>query len=109
MASDLGLIMFCWGDDNNSPETIKYLKTLGVHGIIYDKMDKLSTKKVSDSNMLTNGVFNCVRNYTTYFESSVSSRYLYLSFYFVLNIFDFQHIHQFVVDFFTVQCGAATT
>lgn len=44
MATDLGLIMFCWGDDNNSQETIKYLKSLGMHGIIYDKMDKLSTK-----------------------------------------------------------------
>lgn len=36
--------MFCWGDDNNSQDTIKYLKSLGMHGIIYDKMDKLSTK-----------------------------------------------------------------
>lgn len=44
MATDLGLIMFCWGDDNNSQETIKYLKSLGMHGIIYDKMDKLTTK-----------------------------------------------------------------
>lgn len=46
LASDLGLIVFCWGDDNNSPDTIRYMKTLGIHGIIYDKMDTLSTKKV---------------------------------------------------------------
>lgn len=51
LASDLGLIIFCWGDDNNSPETIKYLKGLGLHGIIYDKMDTLSTKKVIIRNL----------------------------------------------------------
>lgn len=38
------MIVFCWGDDNNSKETIKFLKGLNIHGIIYDKMDKLSDK-----------------------------------------------------------------
>lgn len=49
LATDLGLIVFCWGDDNNSVETIKLLKKLGVHGIIYDKMDVLSTKEEKKS------------------------------------------------------------
>lgn len=44
LALDSNLILFCWGDDNNSPDNIKLMKTLGVHGIIYDKMDQLSTK-----------------------------------------------------------------
>jgi glycerophosphocholine phosphodiesterase GPCPD1 len=39
-----GLILFCWGDDNNSVDTIKHLKDLGIHAIIYDKVDSLSTK-----------------------------------------------------------------
>lgn len=49
LATNLGLIVFCWGDENNSKETIKFLKNLNIHGIIYDKMDKLSekTEKVS--------------------------------------------------------------
>jgi glycerophosphocholine phosphodiesterase GPCPD1 len=34
---DAGLILFCWGDDNNDTETIKHLKSLGLHGVIYDK------------------------------------------------------------------------
>lgn len=44
LATNLGLIVFCWGDENNSKETIKFLKQLHIHGIIYDKMDKLSEK-----------------------------------------------------------------
>jgi glycerophosphocholine phosphodiesterase GPCPD1 len=34
-----GLIAFCWGDDNNNKATIKYLKELGLNGIIYDRID----------------------------------------------------------------------
>ncbi|KAJ6648292.1 Glycerophosphocholine phosphodiesterase GPCPD1 [Pseudolycoriella hygida] len=49
LATDLGLIVFCWGDDNNSKDTIQLLKSLGIHGIIYDKMDVLSTKEVKKS------------------------------------------------------------
>jgi len=37
MVIDAGLIIFCWGDDNNNPATIKHLKQLGIHGVIYDK------------------------------------------------------------------------
>lgn len=32
-----GLVLFCWGDDNNDTETIKHLKDLGIHAVIYDK------------------------------------------------------------------------
>lgn len=53
LATDLGLIVFCWGDDNNSQDTIKLLKSLGIHGIIYDKMDVLSTKEIKVKNCLS--------------------------------------------------------
>ncbi len=33
-----GLIAFCWGDDNNNAATIRYLKELGLHGVIYDRI-----------------------------------------------------------------------
>lgn len=42
-------MLFCWGDDNNSKDTIKLLKELGLHAIIYDKMDVLTTKEVKVS------------------------------------------------------------
>lgn len=44
--TDLGLIIFCWGDDNNSQDAIRMLKTKGIHGIIYDKIYDLNTKDV---------------------------------------------------------------
>lgn len=40
-----GLILFCWGDDISNPDTIKYLKDLGLHGIIYDKIYQYKSKK----------------------------------------------------------------
>lgn len=49
MVMDAGIIMFCWGDDNNSPATIKHLKQLGIHGIIYDKIDVYGSKEVKES------------------------------------------------------------
>lgn len=52
LASDLGLICFCWGEENNSKETIKFLKSLNMHGIIYDKMDKLTEKNVKVRNII---------------------------------------------------------
>jgi len=33
-----GLLMFCWGEDNNNHDNIKYLKSLGVDGIICDRI-----------------------------------------------------------------------
>lgn len=49
LAKDKGLILFCWGDDNNSKDTIKHLKDLGIHAIIYDKMDALSNKGATEN------------------------------------------------------------
>lgn len=45
LAQKNGLIVFCWGDDNNSKDTIKLLKDLGLHAIIYDKLDLLTNKE----------------------------------------------------------------
>ncbi len=36
-AKALGLIVFCWGDDNNNTDNIKKLKDKGVDGVIYDR------------------------------------------------------------------------
>ncbi|EFA03495.2 glycerophosphocholine phosphodiesterase GPCPD1 [Tribolium castaneum] len=44
-----GLIMFCWGDENADPTTLKMLKELGLHGVIYDKIYQLSSKEVKES------------------------------------------------------------
>lgn len=46
LATDAGLVMFCWGDDNNDKKTIKKLKAMGLHAVIYDKLDKYTTKEV---------------------------------------------------------------
>lgn len=46
LAKDFGLTIFCWGDDNNCKDTIKYLKEKGLHAIIYDKVDVLIESKV---------------------------------------------------------------
>ncbi|KAG8232832.1 hypothetical protein J437_LFUL013372, partial [Ladona fulva] len=47
LARDAGLVVFCWGEDNNDTSTIRYLKELGLDGIIYDKIDYLTDKKES--------------------------------------------------------------
>ncbi|CAB0014859.1 unnamed protein product [Nesidiocoris tenuis] len=44
-----GLVLFCWGDDNNDVDTIKLLKDMGIHAVIYDSIDKLGTKEVKES------------------------------------------------------------
>lgn len=44
-----GLIIFCWGDENADPVTIKLLKELGLHGVIYDKIYQFSSKEVKES------------------------------------------------------------
>lgn len=49
LAESRGLVVFCWGDDNNCKDTIKLLKDLGLHAIIYDKMDVLIPKEVKQS------------------------------------------------------------
>jgi glycerophosphocholine phosphodiesterase GPCPD1 len=42
-----GQILFCWTDDRNDRDTVKYLKSLGISGIIYDRMDQHNSKEVS--------------------------------------------------------------
>lgn len=49
MATNAGLVIFCWGDDNNDKETIKKLKTLGLHAVIYDRLDQYTTKEIKVS------------------------------------------------------------
>uniref|UniRef100_A0A023FBW1 Glycerophosphocholine phosphodiesterase GPCPD1 n=2 Tax=Triatoma infestans TaxID=30076 RepID=A0A023FBW1_TRIIF len=44
-----GLVLFCWGDDNNDTKTIKHLKELGIHAVIYDKIDQKIGKEVKES------------------------------------------------------------
>ncbi|KZC11953.1 Glycerophosphocholine phosphodiesterase GPCPD1 [Dufourea novaeangliae] len=46
---DSGLIIFCWGDDNNDKATIQHLKKLGLHAVIYDKIDEYNAKEVKES------------------------------------------------------------
>lgn len=48
LVKDNGLVIFCWGDDNNCKDTIKFLKDKGLHAIIYDKVDVLIDSKVSE-------------------------------------------------------------
>lgn len=49
LATEAGLVIFCWGDDNNDPATIRHLKELGLHAVIYDKIDQYSNKEVKES------------------------------------------------------------
>lgn len=35
---NMGLIVFCWGEDNNDTKNIKFLKEKGVSGVIYDRI-----------------------------------------------------------------------
>ncbi|XP_050702343.1 glycerophosphocholine phosphodiesterase GPCPD1-like, partial [Eriocheir sinensis] len=48
-AEENNLIVFCWGDHNNDQENIKFLKKVGLHGIIYDKIDVYNTKDKKES------------------------------------------------------------
>ncbi|KAF7266282.1 hypothetical protein GWI33_020315 [Rhynchophorus ferrugineus] len=49
LPKEAGLIIFCWGDENADPATIKFLKELGLHGVIYDKIHEYSNKEVKES------------------------------------------------------------
>ncbi|XP_005186862.1 glycerophosphocholine phosphodiesterase GPCPD1 [Musca domestica] len=49
LAKERGLVVFCWGEENNCKDTIKLLKNLGLHAIIYDKMDVLTSKEIKQS------------------------------------------------------------
>ncbi|GBP11886.1 Glycerophosphocholine phosphodiesterase GPCPD1 [Eumeta japonica] len=49
LVTNAGLVIFCWGDDNNDKDTIKRLKEMGLHAVIYDKLDQYTTKEVKES------------------------------------------------------------
>ncbi|KAJ8960972.1 hypothetical protein NQ318_020275 [Aromia moschata] len=49
LALNVGLVIFCWGDQNADASTIKFLKELGLHGVIYDKIHEYSSKEVKES------------------------------------------------------------
>ncbi|XP_049887717.1 glycerophosphocholine phosphodiesterase GPCPD1-like [Pectinophora gossypiella] len=49
LATDAGLVIFCWGDENNDKNTIMQLKGMGLHAVIYDKLDQYTTKEVKES------------------------------------------------------------
>jgi len=49
LVKQAGLVLFCWGDDNNDSNTIKRLKELGLHAIIYDKIDTYGSKEIKES------------------------------------------------------------
>ncbi|CAH1109067.1 unnamed protein product [Psylliodes chrysocephalus] len=48
-ATENQLIIFCWGDQNADISTIKHLKELGLHGVIYDKLHEYSPKETKES------------------------------------------------------------
>ncbi len=44
-----GQIIFVWTDDKNDKATVDYLKSLGLDGIVYDRMDENNSKEVKES------------------------------------------------------------
>ncbi|XP_023930021.1 glycerophosphocholine phosphodiesterase GPCPD1 [Lingula anatina] len=42
---EAGLVLFCWGEDNNNSSNIAYLKELGVNGLIYDRISDYKPTK----------------------------------------------------------------
>jgi len=49
MVQSKELTLFCWGEDNNDTAVIRYLKSLGLNGIIYDNIDRFSAKESKES------------------------------------------------------------
>jgi len=49
LIKDRGQVLFCWTDDQNNPAIVQHLKSLGVDGIIYDRIDVNSVKEVKQS------------------------------------------------------------
>ena len=37
LVKERGQVIFVWTDDQNDPATFKYLKELGINGLIYDR------------------------------------------------------------------------
>jgi len=42
-------VIFCWTDEQNDRETVKFLKNLKVNGVIYDRMDQNKEKDANES------------------------------------------------------------
>lgn len=49
LARHAGIVLFCWGDDTSDHTKIQYLKDLGVHGIIYDRIYQYLNKDIKES------------------------------------------------------------
>ncbi|KAF2351841.1 Glycerophosphodiester phosphodiesterase domain, partial [Trinorchestia longiramus] len=66
------LIVFCWGEHNNNRSTIAYLKSLGMHGIIYDKIDVYNDKEEKKSIFLCEE-HDSIGNHSSLTESEPST------------------------------------
>jgi len=52
-------VLFCWTDEQNDRDTVKYLKQLGVNGVIYDRMDQNNEKLVKQSIFVSSKKLGC--------------------------------------------------
>ena len=66
-------VLFCWTDEQNDKETVKYLKQLGVNGVIYDRMDQNNDKLVKESIFVSNNKLPTSEPSTAYSSSGFSS------------------------------------
>ena len=66
-------VLFCWTDEQNDKETVKYLKQLGVNGVIYDRMDQNNEKLIKESIFVSNNKLPASEPSTAYSSSGVSS------------------------------------
>jgi len=66
-------VMFCWTDEQNDKETVKYLKQLGVNGVIYDRMDQNNDKLIKESIFVSDGKLPTTQTKAAYSSSGFSS------------------------------------
>jgi len=66
-------VLFCWTDEQNDKETVKYLKQLGVNGVIYDRMDQNNEKLVKESIFVSDEKLPATQANTAYSSSGFSS------------------------------------
>jgi len=66
-------VLFCWTDEQNDKETVKYLKQLGVNGVIYDRMDQNNDKLVKESIFVSDNKLPASEPTTAYSSSGFSS------------------------------------
>jgi hypothetical protein len=60
-------------NEENDKETVKYLKQLGVNGVIYDRMDQNNDKLVKESIFVSNNKLPTAEPSATYSSSGFSS------------------------------------